>query len=307
LVGAVDELIAEAMADPVFVQRLEWTWATPPASQPPRTLFNPLSVFLHPERHTRKEAHFLSPLLLLCILLPAVRRDRASWLLSWMSLGVFVAIGTQTYLTRYGLVAYPLLAAAAGAVLGISRARAWRIAWGLALAAVLIWNVHAEWSKLRRLEPASWLSGELDRVGWLSVVGYNRNTSMPLFIGEVAELRRRGLLLDGEKILMLGEAKTHLLDVESVPDISRVGLPWLARLARNGGDLDGTYEDLWAEGIRYILVNVGYFEWVKNRVPVDRERIVYSLHKLEQFSRVHGEVVFDGFGIMLVRLDTPPG
>jgi hypothetical protein len=51
---------------------------------------------------------------------------------------------------------------------------------------------------------------------------------------------------------------------------------------------------------------VGQFEWAKNRVRVDRERIVYSLHKLEQFNRMHGEMVFDGFGMMLVRVDPPP-
>jgi len=305
LADAVDELIAEARQDPVFVERLEWTWATPPASAPPRTLLDPISVFLQPDRHARKEAHFLSPLLLLCFLLPVVRRDRASWLLSWMSLSVFLAIGAQTYLVRYGLISYPLLAVAAGAVLAVSRARAWRVGWGLALALVLFWNVKAEWSKLPRLEPASWLAGERDRIGWLSRVGYNRNVSMPLFIGMVDELQQQGHLPDDGKILMLGEAKTHLLRIESIPDISRVGQPWLARLARNGGDLEGLYEGLWAEGVRYVLVNVGHFEWVKNRVRVDRERIVYSLHKLEQFNRLHGEVVFEGFGMLLVRIDPP--
>jgi hypothetical protein len=306
LADAVDELITEAKQNQVFVERLEWTWATPPASAPPRTLLDPISVFLHPDLHARKEAHLLSPLLLLCFLLPAVRRDRASWLLTWMGLSVFLAIGTQTYLIRYGLVSYPLLAVAAGAILASSRAKAWRIGWGLALALVLIWNIQAEWTKLQRLEPASWLSGERDRIGWLSLVGYNRNVSMPLFIGVTDELQERGHLLDGGKILMLGEAKTHLLRFESIPDISRVGQPWLARLARYGGNLEGLHEGLWEEGVRYVLVNVGHFEWVKNRVRVDRERIVYSLHKLEQFNRMHGEMDFDGFGMMLVRVDPPP-
>jgi hypothetical protein len=75
------------------------------------------------------------------------------------------------------------------------------------------------------------------------------------------------------------KAKTHLLGFDAIPDTSRTGLPWLSRLVRNEGDLDGVHRDLWDEGVRYILVNRSYFSWVRSHIRVDLNRVALRLNQ----------------------------
>jgi hypothetical protein len=305
LAAAVDALVVEARTEPDFLRDLERTRAEPSRNTVAGSLFDPISLLLHPDRHSRKPAHFLSPLLLVFFLLPVCRRELAAWLLFWMGLSTLVAIGSQTHLTRYGLVFYPLLAVGSGVVLAGVRSHWWRIGWVTALAAVLAGNIGVEWSKMDRQEPWSWLRGDHDRVGWLAAVGYNHVTVMPQFIRAFDELLEREHLPRDGRMLMVGEAKTHLLRFDSIPDISRTGRPWLARLVRGEGDLERVHRDLWADGVRYILINLDYLQWVRNDTLVDYEELAFSLHRLVQFTRAHGKVRLDRFGMILVEIDPP--
>ena len=305
LADAVDALVVEARAEPEFYGRFEWTRISPRSHEIPRGLLDPISLFLHPDRHSRKPAHFLSPLLLLFFLLPFFRRERAAWLLLWMGVSVLLAIGVRTYLIRYGLVFYPVLAAGSGVVLASVGARWWRFVWTAALVAVLVGNVGAEWRKLPRQQPWLWLRGDHDRIGWLSQVGYNHTRAMPRFIRAFDELLERERLPREGKMLMVGEAKTHLLRFEAIPDISRTGHPWLARLVRNDGNLEAVHLEAWGEDIRFVLVNLGYFGWVKDHTTVDYEELAFSLHRLVQFADAHGRVRMNRFGMFLVQLDPP--
>jgi hypothetical protein len=150
------------------------------------------------------------------------------------------------------------------------------------------------------------MSGERTRIEWLSAVGYNQTRNTPRFIRALDAMQKRRPLQQDGRLLMIGEAKTHLLGFDAIPDTSRTGLPWLSRLVRNEGDLDGVHRDLWDEGVRYILVNRNYFSWVRSHIRVDLNELTFSLRELERFMRAHGKVVLDRVGIVLIRLKPPP-
>ncbi|MBW2691391.1 MAG: hypothetical protein JRE57_01985 [Deltaproteobacteria bacterium] len=305
LESAIDELVATVRDDVEFRRSVEQADKEVPRVAGSTMLFDPISLLFHPERHTRKRAHFLSPLLLLFLVLPIIRRSRASWLLFWMGFSAWLTIGVQTYLMRYGLAFYPIVAAGSGVVLASFRFKWWQVVWAVALAVVIIGNVTVEWRKLQDQQTWSWLSGERTRIEWLSAVGYNETRNTPMFIRALDAMQKRRPLQQDGRLLMIGEAKTHLLGFDAIPDTSRTGLPWLSRLVRNEGDLDGVHRDLWDEGVRYILVNRSYFSWVRSHIRVDLNELMFSLRELERFTRAHGEVVLDRVGIVLIRLKPP--
>jgi len=305
LADALDGLIATERATPEFKNALAQTTATPPAIEPPRTLFNPRSLFLDPGLHARKTAHTLSPLLLAFFLLPLFHRDRASWLLLWLGLSAFLAIGARTGLIRYGLPFYPLFAAGAGAAISGFKARGWKIGWAAALVFVLAINLIGEWRKIQFRSSLNWLRGTQSQVEWLKTVGYNRTTVLPELISDMDTYNQRGVFPYDGAALLLGEGKLHLFPIEAIPDTSRTGHPWLATLIRNAGDIEASHRELWSRGVRYIVLNMGYFEWVRNNTRVDQEELVYGLFRLQQFRRAFGQVVFDKYGIYIIRLSPP--
>jgi hypothetical protein len=307
LTPAVHQLMAGERSNPDFQGALSRTLSSPPQHSPPKTLLNPVSLFLRPEAHGRKPAHTLSPALLAFFLLPWTDRRRVSWYLMWMGLSVFLAIGALTGLARYAVPVYPIFAAGAGAAISGLRTKWWRLAWGVVVLAVLTANVAAEWRKVQVRSCGAWLGGDEDRVEWLRTVGYNGSVVLPNVIHDINERNRRGFMPYDGSALLLGEGKTHLFPIEAIPDTSRTGYPWLARLVRHQGDLAAVHQDLWSNGVRYVLVNVGYFDWVRNNTRVDQERLVYSLFELQQFQRAFGLAMYDEQGFLIFRLAPPAG
>jgi hypothetical protein len=178
--------------------------------------------------------------------------------------------------------------------------------WVAALVAIFAANLRFEWQKLTVLRPRAWLSGAASEASWLTEVGYNLTPVLPRASLRIDAMLERGELEPGARILLVGESKTHRLALDSVPDISRNGGPWLARLVRANGDLDAVHRGLWDEGIRYVLYNRGHYEWVMANVDAKGDLLAMSLVTLEPFLREHGRPRLREGGITLFEI-SPPG
>jgi hypothetical protein len=136
-------------------------------------------------------------------------------------------------------------------------------------------------------------------------VGYNLTPVLPRAALRIDHMTERGVLDPDGRILLVGESKTHRLALDAIPDISRNGGPWLARLVRAGGDLDAVHRGLSDEGIRYVLYNRGHYEWVMAHVDAKGDLLALSLVTLERFLREHGRSVFQEGGITLFEIAPP--
>ena len=166
----------------------------------------------------------------------------------------------------------------------------------------LVFNVLLEAEKLRLLHPVAYLSGAQSRLQWLAQAGYNRVTASIDFLGAMNDLHAQGTIGETDTLLMVGEAKGHLLPVSYLPDNSEVGRRWLDFLARHNADLDAIAAELTEQGVTYLVFNYGYVAGNGQQVERLRNHSILTVHHVDKFVRRHGQIIYNHQGIMVVRL-----
>jgi 4-amino-4-deoxy-L-arabinose transferase-like glycosyltransferase len=265
------------------------------ANKPP-SLFDPWNVIADPERLSRKDFHWLNPLLFLFVLLPLFARDRIGVGLFVLIVGLYAVFGRFSYLLRYLLPVLPLMAIGAGVVLASVRPRRLRIACGGAAALCIAWcaqaNFRAEWGKaVSDLDAAVYLGGRVDRLGWIGRVGYVGVVDWPRMVGEINNRVERGDLEADAVLLMVGEGRGHLLKCDYLPDASQYAFRWLAELIRADGDLDVLARSLRARGVDYVVANRGMLNWALKEIPTHRQTIALGFAFLDRFISENTEVI----------------
>jgi len=280
----------------------------------PRTLFNLPKIFWQQTSayaakqryrqtdYERKPLHFMSPLLVVFLLLPLARRDRSSLVLYVVGLSLYVIVGVQTHLLRYALFVMPLLSV--GTALLISRVRhwAWQLAWGVLLCALLVHNSVQEWGKASDMRAAAFLSGGLDRLAWLSEVGYSSSPSTPRAIRKINDLVRLGVVPRDATILMVYEGKGRLLACRHIDDDSWTGGLWTLDFIESGMDYARLAAALKQRGVDYVLLNTQFATWLFLRTQADRNLTAFVLYHVERFLEEQATLVFEQSGIVFARL-----
>lgn len=249
-------------------------------------------VILRPSRHARKPYHWICPLLLVFLVLPAARRDTAAlWLYGATLVTSLAAVIVLSHLTRYIVFVMPLMAVGAGAVLARVPWRPAGAAIALAVFAQVAWNAAAEYKKIAGLHSGAVLAGRASQLEWLSEVGWNEANSMPALTAAINRKIRRGALGDDATFFMIGESKGRHLRCRFVPDGSREGYPWLVELIQAEGDLDRLARSFRDRRIGYIIVCPRYFRWCLRYGSVRRDELAFSLHMLGRFLRRHARPI----------------
>jgi hypothetical protein len=274
-----------------------------PLPQTPRNLFNFWDLFKNPHKYQRKPYHEISPFLLIFFLLPLFLRDQQSLWLYAITGFVFAAIAINTQLLRYALPVFPLFSIGAALVLSRLRSPKLTIVVSLLVGLSLFRFACLEGYKLTRMRPGAYLSGSESRLDWLTTVGYNWVTSMPLLIEFINDKVDNGLMKKDDIIFMIGEGKGSLLKCKYLPDSSRWGTPWLGELINANNDYAEIGRKFKKRGITYVVANYGYFDWVLSEVPVDREPVFFCLYHLQRFLQEYGKIIYNEQGIVLGVLD----
>jgi len=206
-----------------------------------------------------------------------------------LGLGFYLLLAPITNLTRYVLPVLGLLAAGAGIVIASLPGRLLRAAFGVALALLLARNAAFEWEKLQLLRPALYLSGEADRLEWLERVGFNFT---PAMASATRALNRELQPPPEQGIFMIGEGKGRLLENPYLPDSTWYMQRWLAELlnARSGDRIDyrEIARSLRSQGVGYLLINRGYFDWVVRNTDANLSQVAFGLVHLQRFASEHG-------------------
>ncbi len=273
-----------------------------PLPETPRNLFNFWDIFKNPHKYQRKPFHEMNPFLLLFFLLPLFLRDQQSLWLYGITGFVFAAIALNTNILRYALPVFPLFSIGAALVLSRLRSPKLIIVASFLVGLALFRFTCLEGYKLTRMRPIAYLSGSECRLNWLTKVGYNWVTSMPLLIKFVNDKIDDGLIEEDSIMFMIGEGKGNLLKCKYLPDSSRWGTPWLEELINANNDYAEIARRFKNRGINYVVANYGYFDWVLRKVPVDREPLVFGLYHLQLFLQKYGEIIYNEDGIVLARL-----
>jgi hypothetical protein len=276
-----------------------------------RTLLNPYGLLMRPEDYSVKPNHFVSPLLLVSLALPlcaslGARERRAALAVLGSALVFYLAFGSQTDVIRYVLPLLSVFAVGTGVVLGAFGSPVWNTAWAAVGVWILLGNLHAEHGKLSSLQTERYFAGSLDRIGWLAQVGYNFTPAMPLMIEHVNLQVAAGVMRESDRLLMVGEAKGHLLRCRYVPDSSWQLDRWLVELLNADLDYPRLARHLRDQGITHVLYNRGYFRWVLENTRIPRERLAFGLVHLERFLERHATRLHTRDGISLVQLARPP-
>jgi len=297
-----------AEADPE-IRRLEQELASLGRThEQPTHLFDYLEILRDPDAYAVKPNHFVSPLGFLFLFLPLFLPTRgparsAHLTLYGLGLGFYLLLAPITNLTRYVLPVLGLLAAGAGIVIASLPGRLLRAAFGVALALLLARNAAFEWEKLQLLRPALYLSGEADRLEWLERVGFNFT---PAMASATRALNRELQPPPEQGIFMIGEGKGRLLENPYLPDSTWYMQRWLAELlnARSGDRIDyrEIARSLRSQGVGYLLINRGYFDWVVRNTDANLSQVAFGLVHLQRFASEHGETIYDRDGIQVLRL-----
>lgn len=268
----------------------------------PHNLFNFWRIFRKPEHYQRKPYHEINLLLLLFFILPLVSRSRDSLLLFGMGLSLYLIIGAQTYLLRYALPALPFMALGAGIAMSRLRFRMLRTVLTVVLILSGLRFTVLQYSKLAGLQPLGWFSGTGDPLTWLIRVGYNRKTSVPLFVRYVNTQIDQGIMNATARIYMVGEAKGAHLNCRYEPDTSRWATPWLIELYKAGGSYAVTAENLQARGFGWVAYNRDYFRVVVENQSPQREPLLLAVFHLLRFVDQEAVIVYENEDIVLARL-----
>ena len=264
-------------------------------------------VILHPSRYARKPCHWMSPLLLLFVLLPVFRRDVPARWLYGVGMAAFAVMAAISPLLRYAVFVMPPLAAGAGMVLAAVRWRAAAAAVALAVLAQLGYNSACEWRKLLAARPAGLMAGKVSRLHWVEQVGYNGAVDMVRLSGHINERIRTGTLSEQTILFMVGEGKGLHLLCGFVPDSSREGYPWLVELIKAQGDLDRLAESFRQHHVKYVIFNQGYLDWCLENARIRRDELTFSLYTLRQFLNRHTRGVSREGGILVFQVLPRPG
>ncbi len=315
-----DETLA---GDPLFARF--FAAARAPAVPSPRHMFDVVDMMRRPERYERsKPGETVSVFLLAFLLLPLVIRRPTAWWLFVLVAAPFLVMGWRSYLIRYAMPTWPLMAAGAGAVLGRVRRRP--VVFALAATLLLVDLVGvplprsaqgeafppnrgwvAQLAKLRRNHPLAYLSGEESHMQWLRRTGYhNLNTIVPV-LAYINQNVREGRISPRDTVLMVSEAKGELLLVDYLPDSRDWGYRWLSELARQGGDVDAMARSFRRRGIRFILVNYPNLFGQVGYLTAHHDHMKLLLWSLRTFLARHGRTVYDVDGVLMVELEDGAG
>lgn len=273
----------------------------------PSTIFNLVDLYRRPQAYSTKPNHFVSPLLLLFVLLPLAlpkeREQRTGWgALYGLSLVCFVGLASQTNLLRYTLPFLLLFGVGSALVIGRFSHPLWRALWLFSGIAVLAGHHAPETRKLAQLRPELYAAVDADRLEWLKGVGYNFTRSMPIVVDRINRELEAGTMAPDSLILMVGEGKGRLLDCDFLPDLSWFMQRWTVELAKANFDAVAVHRSLRSQGISHILYNPVYFRWVLAHTETAPEPLAFAMTRLESFFDSHGRVVFDMAGMRLVEL-----
>ena len=311
------ELEAAYGADPEISRRTA-ALSTTAATTAPSHLFNIVEIFLRPNLYAVKPNHGISPLLFIGILTPLLARrfspDPATrsaalalWLVCW---GSYALLGSQTNLLRYVLPVLPGAAVGAGLVLSCVRARALQGFIVLVIALLMARSFSVEWRRLELLRAETILSlPAAERFQpdhhnrWLKLIGYNFTPPMAHATEAINDMVGAGRIPASSRVLMVGEGKGRLLDIESAPDASWFGHRFVGHLLASDRDDDTLLRRLRERGYTHVLLNRAYLErWVTAETTTAKSRIAFLLVHVERFVARHGKLLFDGGGIELYEL-----
>lgn len=306
MTGALDAKLAELPAGSAVAMRAA-ELANVQKANPPANLFSLLDVYLRPQSYSTKPNHFVSPLLLLCLLLPFTlpkERTRRVGALALVGIGVvcFVGLGSQSNLIRYALPFLLLFAVGAALVIDRISHPAWQFAWLLAAAGTLASHHSPEMRKLERLQPGLYASSETTPITWLKAVGYNFTRAMPVVAARINREIETGAMSPDSLILMAGEGKARLLDCDSLPDLSWFMQRWTVELLRGDFKPDAMTQNLREQGVTHILYNPSYFRWVIANTQIPPAPVALAMLELEAFAASQGREVFELAGMQLIEI-----
>lgn len=274
----------------VFAARQEAGLA---ASATPGSALNIIDILLNPSRYTRKPGLSLSPLLLLFIGLPLIRRRIEDWALVFLSLSIYLILATQSHLIRYMVMVIPTCAIGAGAVLDrLSRYR-WSAA-GLAIIVIGLcgFNSFKSWQRLYDIDAISLLTGAVTEDRWISEVGYNNSRELFGALERLNSFVSEGEILDSDILLMIGEGKGDRLKMRYIPDGSWNGHIWQYLWLINDGDPDRLLRTLKRLGVTHIMFNPTLFNWVMRSTDSRRQAIAFTHVTASDFIATHCQPMF---------------
>jgi len=264
---------------------------TPGVGHLRRKLFYVVDLIRNPNLHAQKPLHWITPVLLLGLLLPVAQRNRAGIMLAVVTLVAAVLISRMTHLVRYAVFLVPLLAFSAGGVLVRMRSRALICTMVAVLGAQIGISAAAEWRKLVRLQPAGLLTGRISRLEWLSIVGYSGAPGMVRLTQMMNQMVREGHADPDEVVFMVAEGKGKDLVCRYHPDPGNNCVPWLTEVVLADGDLDRIAQSFADRRVRFVVFNVGFLSWCLRESVGSRALIGFALDTLDQFLDRNAELV----------------
>jgi len=276
-----------------------------------------------PMGHTSKPFHWLSPWLLVFLLVPAFARDRLSLALFGFGVGAYFLTITALaskgdFPIRYLAPLMPVLALGAGVCLSRARQPALIAALAVGVSLPVAYGSYRQYHFLSYLRPDKFLTGQESELEYLARVGFNgtivnpdgtirfANTGMPDLAMWLQLRVQGGVIKPTDRLFMVAEAKTSRLPIDCLPSNGNTGRNFLNRLKRAGWDYATLRDNLWAEGFRFILVNKGWMHWSNAYSVVAPQVLAASLHNLDQFIREECEqsklVPFDSGNTLLIPL-----
>lgn len=265
-------------------------------------LFNFWDIIVNPDRYQRKPYHEITPFLVLFFVFPFFYRDRISLFLYLIAFFVFISIAANSHILRYALPVFPLFSVGSAFVVSRIRTR-WLFILAVLLSISILFRFSfLECKKLINLRPYHYLSANLERLDWLTEVGYNTNTRTPLFIKFLNQQIDKGVINKNDTLFMIGEGKGNLLQCEYLPDSSICMYPWLIELLKFGNDYPKILQDLKVRDIGYIVINFDYLFWAFNEYPLAQKEIVFGLYHLVLFLDKYTEIIYYENGIALAEI-----
>lgn len=277
-----------------------------PANAAPQHMLDPWDLVRHGSRYDQA-LHWVSPLLLLWVLFPLLRRDRASLVFAALTLVAWLALAGTYPTTRLLLPVLPL------ASIGVAAALA-AVPHGALLTVLLALPAVArpwrhELDLVRSQAPWRHWTGEEDAKAFVMRVGYSGARTQPALVRYVEAELAAGALAPDDAILMVGEDKHGWLPCRSLQDTSRDAFPWLVLFVRHGDDQDAILADLRARRVRAIFVNLSHVNHNLHTVPWNasdplrrRDWLLFALHHLAAFGANHATRVPLDHGGILYRL-----
>jgi len=181
--------------------------------------------------------------------------------------------------------------------------------WLLSLTALLVAvNITRDWScevmKVIGLRPAAYVwSGQESRWDYIK---HAETTGIVNLTEELNQQISSGAINATDTMLMLGEYKGYLLQINYLPDNNFAGYRWRVEIMKAGGDPGILRQRLLDQGMRYILVNDAQIEWFQKGEPrlFNRKGVGFGLHYLNQLlQEKYARVVFGAAGMRILKIE----